>query len=196
MPDVHDVLNTPSTHVHDVLNTPRVHDVLTIDNYAVDMQGNTEFPPIALYQEDTEDLTPYWLADGWHRLEAAVSIGATGIHARVYRGTRRDALIHAAGANVKNGLRRTNADKRKAVELLLHDEELVKRSDSELGRIAVVDRITVRNIRKQLEASCEIHRIEEKKVTRQGKTYTQRLKNKEVVSHLKLEQQDHDGSQA
>jgi hypothetical protein len=31
MPDVHDVLNTPSTHVHDVLNTPRVHDVLTID---------------------------------------------------------------------------------------------------------------------------------------------------------------------
>jgi hypothetical protein len=32
MPDVHDVLNTPSTHVHDVLNTPRVHDVLTIDN--------------------------------------------------------------------------------------------------------------------------------------------------------------------
>jgi hypothetical protein len=35
MPDVHDVLNTPSTHVHDVLNTPRVHDVLTIDTYAV-----------------------------------------------------------------------------------------------------------------------------------------------------------------
>jgi hypothetical protein len=33
MPDVHDVLNTPSTHVHDVLNTPRVHDVLTIDTY-------------------------------------------------------------------------------------------------------------------------------------------------------------------
>jgi hypothetical protein len=32
MPDVHDVLNTPSTHVHDVLNTPRVHDVLTIDS--------------------------------------------------------------------------------------------------------------------------------------------------------------------
>jgi hypothetical protein len=33
MPDVHDVLNTPSVNVYDVLNTPRVHDVLNTDSY-------------------------------------------------------------------------------------------------------------------------------------------------------------------
>jgi len=32
MPDVHDVLATPSTNVHDVLATPCVHDVLATDS--------------------------------------------------------------------------------------------------------------------------------------------------------------------
>jgi hypothetical protein len=44
MPDVHDVLNTPSTHVHDVLNTPRVHDVLTIDSYPLQCRDHVPSP--------------------------------------------------------------------------------------------------------------------------------------------------------
>ena len=38
MPDVHDVLATPSTNVHDVLATPCVHDVLATDNYMLKRQ--------------------------------------------------------------------------------------------------------------------------------------------------------------
>jgi hypothetical protein len=32
MPDVYDVLATPSTNVYDVLTTPRVYDVLATDS--------------------------------------------------------------------------------------------------------------------------------------------------------------------
>jgi len=35
MPDVHEVLTTPRTHVHEVLTTPRVHEVLTTDTYPI-----------------------------------------------------------------------------------------------------------------------------------------------------------------
>jgi ParB-like chromosome segregation protein Spo0J len=138
----------------------------TITDYSEEMQHDTALPPIVVFHEDTEDDTRYWLADGWHRVAAALRLGAKSMLAIVLHGNRRDALIYAAGANAKNGLRRTSADKRKAVEMLLHDEELVTQSDSELGRIAGVDRITVSNVRKKLEASCEIHMIEEKQVTR------------------------------
>ncbi len=42
------------------------------------------------------------------------------------RGSRRgkrDAILYACGANATNGIRRTNADKRQAVERLLTDEK-------------------------------------------------------------------------
>jgi hypothetical protein len=41
----------------------------------------------------------------------------------VRQGTRRDAVLYSVGANAKHGLRRSVADKRRAVETLLKDEE-------------------------------------------------------------------------
>ena len=38
------------------------------------------------------------------------------------QGDRRDAILHSVGANATHGLRRTNADKRRAVSILLQDE--------------------------------------------------------------------------
>src|SRR5690606_19453784 len=40
-----------------------------------------------------------------------------------------DAILHSVGANATHGLPRSNAAKRRAVELLLRDEEWSKRSD-------------------------------------------------------------------
>jgi hypothetical protein len=154
----------------------------TIDAYAEDMRHGAILPAIDVYEKDTGGDIHYLLVDGRHRLEAAKRIDATRIFARVYQGNRRDALIHAAGANSKNGLRRTNADKQKTVKMLLGDEELVQWSDSELGRMAGVHRDTVSHIRKQLEASCEIRMIEEKKVTSNSKV--EQLDNGEPPIHL------------
>ena len=57
----------------------------------------------------------YWLADGHHRLAAAIEAGCTEIRVNVHSGTREEAMRFACGANAGHGLRRTNSDKRNAV---------------------------------------------------------------------------------
>lgn len=71
-----------------------------------------------------------WLADGFHRVAAAKQAGLADIEAIVHDGGRREALLHAVGANARHGLRRTNADKRRAVEMMLADPEWCARSDN------------------------------------------------------------------
>ena len=67
------------------------------------------------------DGTDYWLADGFHRFWAAKEAGLTEIYEEIHPGTLRDAILFSLSANSKHGLRRTNADKRKAVQTLLDD---------------------------------------------------------------------------
>ena len=69
------------------------------------------------------------------------------ILAEVREGTRRDAILAAAAANATHGLRRTNADKRRAVLTLLRDPEWVKWSDRKIGAGRSVDHKTVAAIR-------------------------------------------------
>lgn len=121
------------------------------------------FPALEVYLDGD-----YWLADGFHRLsgiEQALkrsglpdfNIRNWRVLCRVHLGTKRDAILHAAGANANHGLRRTNADKRKSVETLLRDEEWQQWSDAEIARRCVVDPKTVANVRQQLVNTMEIH---------------------------------------
>ena len=114
--------------------------------------GAWPFPPVIIYYDGAH----YWLADGFHRLNAAYRADLTAIPAEVRAGTRRDAILHAAGANASHGLRRTNADKRRAVEVLLRDAEWSKWSDQEISRRCAVDAKTVGTIRRELTATLEI----------------------------------------
>jgi ParB-like chromosome segregation protein Spo0J len=143
-------------------------DPKTIDSYAEEMQRHVQFPPVEIFQDGAR----YYLADGWHRFKAALSIGAQVIRANVRPGTRRDAVLYAAGANITHGLRRSNADKRKAVTLLLYDEECRYWSDHELAKHAGVDHKTVGRIRKEQEESGEIPQIENRTVERGNQAYT------------------------
>ncbi len=88
-------------------------------DYAEDMASGATFPPVVVYHDGTE----YWLADGFHRVAAARKLERDTIEAEVIEGTARDAIIHGIGSNASHGLRRTQADKRRAVERLLRDEE-------------------------------------------------------------------------
>jgi hypothetical protein len=121
-------------------------DHLTITEYAADMREGASFPPVLLFFDGTD----YWLADGFHRLEAAFSIGLKEIAAEVRQGTRRDAVLYSVGANTTHGLRRTNADKRRAVMTLLDDEEWSKWSDSQIAKACAVDHKTVSKYRLSL----------------------------------------------
>jgi hypothetical protein len=59
-----------------------------------------------------------WVTDGIHRLDAAMLSHKT-IRVRTFRGSYPDAIARACRANHDHGMRRTNADKRRAVELAI-----------------------------------------------------------------------------
>jgi hypothetical protein len=81
-------------------------------------KGGVVFPPVDVFYDGTD----LWLADGFYRYHAHVKAGKTKIRVNEHRGTREDAALFACGANKEHdvvGLRRTNADKRLAVEKTL-----------------------------------------------------------------------------
>jgi hypothetical protein len=105
-------------------------DPAVIDEYAEAMTEGAIFPPVVLFSEG--DL--YWIGDGHHRIKAARQVGYTAIKAEVREGGQREALLYACGANASHGLRRTNADKRKAVDTMLRDPEWSKWSNGATAR--------------------------------------------------------------
>lgn len=115
----------------------------------------------------------YWLADGFHRIEAAIRAGWNDIRARVATGDRRDAVLYAAGANARHGLHRTREDVRRSIRTLLLDEEWRQWSNAEIARRCATTDKTVDKVRTEMEASSEIPRIDQRTVVRNGSTYQQ-----------------------
>lgn len=88
-----------------------------IAEYSEAMQAGAKFPPVTVFYDGFQ----YWLADGFHRVRAKKLIGGRKILTEVVRGTRRDAILYAAGANTMHGLQRTNADKLRLAERSFYD---------------------------------------------------------------------------
>lgn len=103
-------------------------------------------PPVVVFYDGVN----HWLADGFHRTHAARRATLKTLPAEIHDGTKRDAVLYSVGANSAHGLRRTNADKRKAVMTLLQDEEWSQWSDREIARHCAVDHTTVGRFRKSL----------------------------------------------
>ena len=137
----------PIAEVHDGGAQARVEmKPDTVREYADEMAAGAIFPPVVVYYDGTE----YWLGDGFHRVDAARKLGRETIDAEVRTGGDRDAILHGTGANASHGLRRTQADKRRAVERLLRDEEWGKWSSRKIAKAAKVDHKTVAKIRREL----------------------------------------------
>jgi len=137
--------------------------------------GFLDMPLIVVYHDGKD----YWLADGFHRVEAykrfvdgpSASASARAIRAEVRMGTKRDAVLYACGANATHGLRRTQADKRRAILTLLEDPEWRQWSDSEIARRCNVTHPTVAAVRKErYPENLQDSRI----VQRGGATYQQK----------------------
>jgi hypothetical protein len=93
-------------------------DEETVAEYAEAMQEEgAAFPTIHAIEDHKSGCL--LLVDGWHRVAAAKRDGFTSLYARVRPGTWDDAAEAAAASNLRHGRRRTNADKRKAVSVLL-----------------------------------------------------------------------------
>jgi hypothetical protein len=125
----------------------RAHiDDITVAEYAEAMLRGDRFPPVVVFQHDGD----FILADGFHRVKAARRAKLKHILAEVRQGARSDALRFALGANHKHGLRRTNADKRRAVEMAI--AAFGNLSDHLLADLCGVSQSFVSNIRQQLNA--------------------------------------------
>lgn len=142
----------------------------TVADYAAAMEAGAVFPPLVVFW-DKDEPNVYWLADGYHRLAAAKAIGGKKIEVEIKNGLHRDAVLYAASANAKHGLRRTNSDKRRAASVLLSDREWSKWSDREIGKLLAIDHKTIGKIRSELAPTGEFPSSKEQIVNqRSGST--------------------------
>ena len=142
-----------------------------VRDYAEDMANGAIFPPVLVYHDGTD----YWLGDGFHRVEAARKLEHETIEAEVLEGDARQAILHGCGSNASHGLRRTQADKRRAVERLVRDNEWSKWSDREIAKAARVDHKTVAAVRRELlgGAGGNLHGLCRRQMMLAGMSFTQ-----------------------
>ena len=115
----------------------------TVEEYAEAMHEGATFPPVVVFF----DGATHWLADGFHRYFGADHAGLEEIAADVRQGTQADAQLFSFGVNADHGLRRTNADKRKAVTGALHHPVSCKWSDRQIAKHCGVSDKTVAAVR-------------------------------------------------
>ncbi len=116
----------------------------TVADYAEALADGAKFPPVIVFHDGSR----YIAADGFHRIHAAQRIGATQIECDVRKGGKSDALKFALGCNAHHGLRRTNADKRHAVELAVR--EFPAASWPVIAKMCLVSEELVKGVSKQL----------------------------------------------
>ncbi len=149
-----------------------------VDDYANAYSEGTELPPITVWREEGKreegignsdnnqlfdshhsELTTvhcplptarYYLVDGFHRVEAAKQAGITELPFIEKSGTYREALLFSLSVNSTHGLRRSNADKRKAVMTLLQDSEWSQWSDRVIAKQCKVSHTFVAKLRNQV----------------------------------------------
>lgn len=143
----------------------------TVAEYVEALGDGAEFPPVTVFY----DGRVYWLADGFHRVEAHERAGSDEIRADVRQGERRDAVLHSVGANADHGLRRTNDDKRRAVDVLLRDPLWSRWSNREIARRARVTHTFVSEMRRSLEAASSEPTDERTYTTKHGTPSTMRV---------------------
>jgi hypothetical protein len=115
-----------------------------VDEYVSAMQRGESFPPIVVFRDGEKN----WLADGYHRYYAAKKAGLDSIGAEFRTGTKLDALKFALSANATHGLRRSQADRRRAVLTAL--EQFGDLSNREIAKMVKVDDKTVGKYRERM----------------------------------------------
>jgi len=127
----------------------------TINDYAIAMQSGDNFPEIDVFEDGKGR---YLLVHGFHRFRATHKADLTEINAEIHTGDIHDAILFAAKSNCgqdKVGMRRTNADKIRAVEMVLADEKWAQEmSNAAIAEVVGVCINSVLRRRKELKLTC------------------------------------------
>jgi hypothetical protein len=148
----------------------------TINDYAESMGDGVTFPPVVAFYDGSD----YWLADGFHRLHAAQQLGLADIAADVRQGTIQDARWYSYSVNQAHGLRRSNEDKRRAVDAAIehtYEYHNPPKSNRDVSTHCGVSLDLVNRRVQELRASERIVQIDTRTVTRNGNTYEMNTAN-------------------
>jgi hypothetical protein len=135
--------------IETIILDPRLQMRATMDFSTIDEYAETidELPPGKIIMGPQEQM---WLTGGWHRYHANVKAKRQTMRCEVREGSFQDALKEAAGENYGHGIKRTDADKRRAVTALLTDEEWAKRSDRMIAEACHVGPHLVASVREDI----------------------------------------------
>jgi hypothetical protein len=161
MDDQKNSVSLASIVIDDRFQTRAAIDHAAIEDYieAIRVRGRWPFPPIKIVSQ--------FLVDGFHRVTAAKLVAADRGTSAELRRSLQDipcervlvdlssddvpdlALQHALAANHTHGLKRTNADKRRAIELAL--KCWPDRSDREIAKLTGTSHPNVGTVRGELK---------------------------------------------
>jgi hypothetical protein len=137
-----------TVNIADIVRLPELHARVKIDQgkvglYAKQKGDGHNFPVIEIYEVDGKLV----LTHGWHRDAADRQNGTKIVDAVIYRGrTMSEARLAAAQADAYGSIKRTTADKHKAVRILLDDPEWANRTSNWIAEAVNIDRKTVEKI--------------------------------------------------
>jgi hypothetical protein len=115
-----------------------------VSDYAEAILGGAEFPPVLVYFDGIN----YYLTDGYHRLLAHKRAQKVSILCELVPGSITDAIFHSTGVNASHGMRRSHADKRKAVMTLIDDFDWQRMSNTQIAKHCHVSTPFVSDLRK------------------------------------------------
>ncbi len=118
-------------------------DEPTVIRYMEAALAGEDFPPCVVYFDPLSKT--HRLSEGFHRHEAFRRANIKQYDCIIRQGDRRDARLNACGSNSTHGLARSNADKRRAVEIVI--EEYPSWSNPRIAKIAAVSAEFVRSVR-------------------------------------------------
>lgn len=140
------ITRDPTLQMRITINVDHVEELAQV------LRDGGELPPPTVFSDGRTN----WLADGNHTYEAHIAAGVRKIRCLVKAGQYRDAWMYALGANSSHGLKRTQADKRKAIIAALRDDEVAALSDNEVAKICgLAWHSLVSDIRRELAAGLE-----------------------------------------
>lgn len=118
-----------------------------IKDYEAVISEGRDMPPIKVVRIKGV----MYVVDGFHRVHAYRNQRRDRIEADVVDGNDRLALELAVSANHAHGLRRSNQDKTKAVEMVLDDLELMGESDRFIAKLCGVSQPFISSVRARMD---------------------------------------------
>ena len=143
-------------------------DEAVVAEYAALMAEGVQFPPVRVWF----DGQAYWLADGFHRVNAARRASLNEIAVELHSGTLDDARWDSFRANATNGLRRTKEDLEIVIQRALAHQQATGLSTNRLAQHLGIPEPTLRRWKRKSNPTSSAGDVGLRLATRNGSVYT------------------------